>query len=235
MRFRHLAPCFFLVLSGVAFGAFARPLEALLSESDQAKLGKDIAAYFEAYTEKSGVNEAFEVVRESFDKLEKKLDGEGARFVATFPLAHPELMAEEPAKVSTPAPIPNTRALLGLRVLLVEDEEAVRRPVARYLARRGAETAEAANGRDAIAHISVVRPDVIVADLRMPVMDGVEFYQYLRRSDPTLAERVLFLSGDFTQLHELEGVVVPADRQLLKPVNLELLERRLAAIGRGAL
>jgi signal transduction histidine kinase len=167
--------------------------------------------------------------------LAPKLDGEGARFVATFPLAHPELMAPERSDGQTPAPIANTRALLGLRVLLVEDEEAVRRPVARYLARRGADTAEAANGRDAIAHIAIVRPDVIVADLRMPIMDGVEFYQYLRRTDPTLAERVLFLSGDFTQLHELEGVVVPADRQLLKPVNLELLERRLAAIGRGAL
>ena len=79
----------------------------------------------------------------------------------------------------------------------------------------------------------MLRPDVIVTDLRMPVMDGIEFYQQLRGSDPGLAERVLFLSGDFSQLHSLDGLTIPSDRQLLKPVDLELLERRLNSIGRG--
>ncbi|HET7042597.1 MAG TPA: response regulator, partial [Gemmatimonadales bacterium] len=120
-----------------------------------------------------------------------------------------------------------------VRVLLVEDEEAVRHPVARYLARRGATVDEAGHGVEGMARVAQVRPDVIVADLRMPVMDGMEFYQHLRATDPGLAERVLFLSGDFSQLHALEGLTIPSDRQLLKPVDLDLLERRIGAVARG--
>jgi DNA-binding response OmpR family regulator len=116
----------------------------------------------------------------------------------------------------------------------VEDEEAVRHPVARYLARQGATVDEAGHGVEAMARVAQVRPDVIVADLRMPVMDGMEFFRHLQASDPGLAERVLFLSGDFSQLHTLDGLTIAADRQMLKPVDLELLERRLGAIGRGA-
>lgn len=162
--------------------------------------------------------------------------GEGARFVATFPVALPEAIAAliTPVGRGTASPVPGARPLHGLRVLLVEDEESVRHPVARYLARRGAEIAEAAHGVEALARVAQTRPDVIVADLRMPVMDGVAFYRHLRAEDPALAERVLFLSGDFSQLGSLDGLTIPVDRQMLKPVDLDLLERRLSAVARGA-
>ena len=160
---------------------------------------------------------------------------EGARFVATFPVALPEASAALVAAAERPkGPLPPVaRPLQGVRVLLVEDEEAVRQPVARYLARRGATVDEAGHGVEAMARVAQVRPDVIVADLRMPVMDGMEFFRHLRGTDPGLAERVLFLSGDFSQLHALEDLTIPADRQMLKPVDLDLLERRLGAIARG--
>ena len=160
---------------------------------------------------------------------------EGARFVATFPIAMPETTAALAVASPRPQPSspPNARPLQGLRILLVEDEEAVRQPVARYLSRRGATIDEAGHGVEAMARVAQVRPDVIVADLRMPVMDGMEFFRHLQGSDPGLAERVLFLSGDFSQLHALDGLTIPADRQMLKPVDLELLERRLGAIARG--
>ncbi len=179
-----------------------------------------------------------QIVREMAGELvlAPQAAGEGARFVVTFPIAHPEAIAALNLTASrvTPPPIVGTRPLHGLRVLLVEDEEAVRRPVARYLTRRGAEVSEAAHGVEALARVEMLRPDVIVTDLRMPVMDGIEFYQHLRNSDPGLAERVLFLSGDFSQLHSLDGLTIPGDRQMLKPVDLELLERRLNTIGRGS-
>lgn len=178
-----------------------------------------------------------QIVREMAGELvlAPQAGGEGARFVVTLPIADPEAIAAlnlTAARV-TPPPIVGARPLNGLRVLLVEDEEAVRRPVARYLSHRGAEVSEAAHGVEALARVEMLRPDVIVTDLRMPVMDGIEFYRQLRGRDPRLAERVLFLSGDFSQLHSLDGLTIPGDRQLLKPVDLELLERRLNSIGRG--
>jgi CheY-like chemotaxis protein len=178
-----------------------------------------------------------QIVREMGGDLILSTQGpnEGARFVATFPVALPETSAILQATAArTPAPPPpNARPLQGIRILLVEDEEAVRQPVARYLTRRGATVAEAAHGVEAMARVAQVRPDVIVADLRMPVMDGMEFFRHLQGTDPGLAERVLFLSGDFSQLHALDGLVIPTDRQMLKPVDLDLLERRLGAIARG--
>jgi signal transduction histidine kinase len=166
--------------------------------------------------------------------LAPQTHGEGARFVATFPLALPEAIAALNSSMPRAGvPMTGVRPLHGLRVLLVEDEEAVRRPVARYLARRGAEVAEAGHGEEALARLAQARPDVIVADLRMPVMDGLEFYRALRGKDAALAERVLFLSGDFSQLDSLDGMTIPGDRQLLKPVDLELLESRVSSLGRG--
>jgi DNA-binding response OmpR family regulator len=136
-------------------------------------------------------------------------------------------------RLGASGPVTGVLPLHGLRILLVEDEEAVRRPVARYLTRRGATVAEAGHGEEALLRVREVTPDVIVADLRMPIMDGLEFYRQLRIEDPRLSERVLFLSGDFSRFETLDGLTIPSDRQLLKPVDLELLERRVSAVGRG--
>ena len=72
-------------------------------------------------------------------------------------------------------------------------------------------------------------PHVILADLRMPRMDGAEFYERLQQERPALAERVLFLSGDITHLAGRGLAEVPRDRVLVKPVELAELERRIAA------
>src|SRR3989449_6681461 len=94
------------------------------------------------------------------------------------------------------------RSLDGLRVLLVDDEEGVRRPMARFLTRRGAAVDEASDGEAALAQLGLHEPDVILADLRMPRMSGVELFARLEDERPHLAARVLFLSGDVSQLAE---------------------------------
>jgi signal transduction histidine kinase len=119
-------------------------------------------------------------------------------------------------------------SLAGVRVLIVEDEEGVRRPMARFLARRGAEVEEAADGMEGLARLSAGGvPDVIVVDLRMPRMGGIELYARLEQERPELVRRVLFLSGDVSQLAEPGNTPVPRERVLVKPVELAELERRI--------
>jgi CheY-like chemotaxis protein len=77
-----------------------------------------------------------------------------------------------------------------------------------------------------------VDPHVILADLRMPRMDGAEFYVRLQEERPALADRVMFLSGDITQLAGRGLAEVPRDRVLVKPVELAELERRIATFVR---
>ncbi|MGH7533344.1 MAG: hybrid sensor histidine kinase/response regulator [Gemmatimonadales bacterium] len=181
-----------------------------------------------------------QIVRETGGDL--VLDGSkrevGARFIASFPIAEPgtiTVAALRPNLSAPPAGTARDRPLTGLRVLVVEDEESVRRPVARFLAQRGATVEEAAHGAEGLARIHAAIPDVVVADIRMPVMDGIAFYRQLLVDHPDVARLVVFFSGDFSQLTQLEGLTVPADRQLLKPVDLHLLEERVLAIGRGQL
>ena len=183
--------------------------------------------------------------------------GFGARFVLSLPLALAQASAPDSATSPAPAPAPASAlapstppsesplgsaggaqapagSLAGLRVLIVEDEEAVRRPMARYLTRRGAEVDEAADGVEGLARLRTQPANVILADLRMPRMGGVELYAQLEEERPELAARVLFLSGDVSQLAQPGNTPVPRERVLVKPVELAELERRILAFVRGA-
>ena len=181
--------------------------------------------------------------------------GFGARFVLSLPLALAQASAPDSATSLAPAPAPALApstppsesplgsaggaqapagSLAGLRVLIVEDEEAVRRPMARYLTRRGAEVDEAADGVEGLARLRTQPANVILADLRMPRMGGVELYAQLEEERPELAARVLFLSGDVSQLAEPGNTPVPRERVLVKPVELVELERRIVAFVQGA-
>lgn len=160
--------------------------------------------------------------------------GTGARFVVALPISErPASDAADPGTLGgapdggAGGPVTAVASLAGVRVLIVDDEEAVRRPMARYLARRGAEVEEAADGVEALARLDVRPADVVLADLRMPRMSGVELYAKLEEERPALAARVLFLSGDVSQLAEPGNTPVARERVLVKPVELAEVERRI--------
>jgi signal transduction histidine kinase/CheY-like chemotaxis protein len=153
----------------------------------------------------------------------------GARFLMWLPAAPTVTPEPEPAPVApaaAPPPVPAS-GMAGIRVLLVDDEDLVRRPMARFLAKRGAVVTEASDGLQALERLVGVEPDVILADLRMPRMDGAELYARLEAERPALAQRVLFLSGDISQLAGRGLAPVPRERVLVKPVELAELEQRL--------
>ncbi len=154
-------------------------------------------------------------------RYEPSKDGPGAAFTVTLPAG------------PLPGPAPSAPAaaraasLEGLRVLLVDDEQAVRRPLGRFLTRRGALVREAADGAEALALLAAEKSDIVVADLRMPGMDGAALYRALRERDPAVAERMVFLSGDVTQLGDLDAGGIAPGRILPKPIELAELERFL--------
>ncbi|HYK81891.1 MAG TPA: ATP-binding protein [Gemmatimonadales bacterium] len=161
----------------------------------------------------------------------------GARFVLALPalppVAEPLDSPTGPAGGRTSGPVRAVASLAGLRVLIVDDEDAIRRPMARFLERRGAAVDEAGDGEQALARLAVQEPDVILADLRMPRMGGVELYARLEQGRPALAARVLFLSGDISQLAEPGNTPVARERVLVKPVELAELERRILEFARA--
>jgi DNA-binding NarL/FixJ family response regulator len=85
-----------------------------------------------------------------------------------------------------------------VRVLLIEDHVLYRRGLARAIAERRGElelVGDAADGYAGLALVADRRPDVVLLDLRLPGIDGIEILRRLRRQDPEGRTRVLMLSA----------------------------------------
>jgi two-component system cell cycle response regulator len=121
------------------------------------------------------------------------------------------------------------------RILVVDDFADARDLLSTYLASRGFETEEAVDGEDAIARALERPPDVILMDIAMPKMDGVEATERLKADPRTAHVPVIAVTG---QAREPGTVSPPCDAVLVKPVDPvrveEEIRRVLAASSSGA-
>jgi DNA-binding response OmpR family regulator len=102
---------------------------------------------------------------------------------------------------------------------IVEDDEDLREMMAHLLTLEGFEAATAANGREALDYLQTSRPEVILLDLMMPVMDGWEFRRQ-QQADPNLAPvPVIVLSA----LDQARASNVDAAAFLKKPLDFDHL------------
>jgi len=97
---------------------------------------------------------------------------------------------------------------LPKRVLIVDDDESVRLFVAGVMEAEGWESIEALNGQQAIDRAEAEKPDLIVLDVNMPVMDGFTAFRMLRESPFTETIPIIML----TAVNEEEGTAYNADR-----------------------
>ncbi len=117
------------------------------------------------------------------------------------------------------------------RVPLVEDTPFLRFAFGRLLRLNGFDVWEANDGRDALDCIADFRPQLILTDLRMPVMDGFELIRTLR-SDPRTADLpVLAFSADPTEYLERQARQAGAADYFTKPIDLASFMKRLRALG----
>jgi two-component system cell cycle response regulator DivK len=115
------------------------------------------------------------------------------------------------------------------RVLLVEDAPFLRYAFGRLLRLNGFEVLETTDGREALACVKDFQPDLVVTDLMMPVMDGVELIRRLR-ADPSTAELpILAITADASELTERRARQAGAAEFLTKPIDLPALLDRLRA------
>ena len=115
------------------------------------------------------------------------------------------------------------------RVLVVEDDAAIRRIVAHQLAKNGFEVVEAGDGSKALALARATRVDLILLDIRMPIMDGYELADRLQEDPATASIPIVVCS---VAADEAEGRIVQAKTFLLRPFGIQdLVEavRRAAA------
>jgi len=116
------------------------------------------------------------------------------------------------------------------RILLVDDEVDILEFVRYNLVREGYEVYTAQNGAEALQRAATCRPHLILLDMMMPVMDGVETCRAIRR-DPRLRDTmIVFLSALGEEEQQLAGFGVGADDYLTKPIKMKLLVSRVQAI-----
>src|SRR5258708_7508009 len=107
------------------------------------------------------------------------------------------------------------------QILVVDDDDSVRRFFTRMLSRAGYDVAEAVNGRDGLARIDVELPAVVVLDNRMPEMSGLDVLRRLRAHPRTRTSPVILVTGQGEVEERVEGLGAGADDYVMKPVHPE--------------
>jgi len=123
--------------------------------------------------------------------------------------------------------IPKAAPRSGLRVLVVDDERALADLVGSYLARDGFEVSMAYDGAQAIDQARQVDPDVMVLDLGLPLIDGVEVCRVVRTFSDCY---IVMLTARTEEIDKLIGLSVGADDYLTKPFSPRELLARIQAM-----
>lgn len=119
----------------------------------------------------------------------------------------------------------------GPTVLVVEDDDETRAVIVRELSQRGYIVDEAADGRTALRRWELRRPDVILLDLGLPDLDGLQVIQAIRREAAT---PVVILSARYEEREKVEALERGADDYLTKPFGVDELNARLRVALRRA-
>jgi signal transduction histidine kinase/CheY-like chemotaxis protein len=161
-------------------------------------------------------------------RLESEL-GKGSTFSFTVRLAQPSAAAraEVTQALRTHAPQPGRAGTrkLGLRILLAEDNVVNQKLVAELLKREGHDVAVVGNGREAVAGIETGSFDVVLMDVQMPMMDGLEATAAIRRTEQDTARHtpIVAMTAHAMKGDEQKCIEAGMDDYLTKPIEFASL------------
>ena len=117
------------------------------------------------------------------------------------------------------------------RILVVEDDETVRDVVQRYLERDGYEVTALDRGADALVAVGQLNPDLIILDIMLPDMSGIDVCRQLRRTSPV---PIIMVTALGEEADRVLGLEVGADDYVTKPFSPRELALRVASVLRRA-
>ncbi|MDP3717712.1 MAG: response regulator [Acidobacteriota bacterium] len=164
-----------------------------------------------------GLTVAYAIVNEHSGRIWLSSSGVGTSFFVELPVSGQHLNA--PAARAAQQPI-SLEAFKGLRVLVVEDEPALAVAVSEALEDAGFTVDRAGDGEEGLTRLTEASYDLIVCDLKMPRIDGMQFYRAMAAATPALARRVIFVTGDVAGTDAERFLEETACRWLSKPFRL---------------
>ena len=183
-----------------------------------------------------GLSICLGIVKEHGGTMRVEPGGAGSGRGATFTVELPTGVRSELSPLDRPghasaatAPAPSER-LERLRVLVVDDEPHILHYMQATLESWGHEVAVARDGSQALKRALMQPFDLIICDLRMPRLGGREMFQTLARMHPTVADRIIFATGDTVRGDTLQFLEELGRPFLQKPFKLDALRRVLAGV-----
>jgi two-component system, cell cycle sensor histidine kinase and response regulator CckA len=163
-----------------------------------------------------GLAVAYNIVKDHGGRIRVESEPDrGTSFIVDLPVT---ATAEAPP---APAPAPPPKeAMRGASVLVVEDEQALASAMSEALQDAGLKVDVAGDGEDALARIRKGSYDAVICDLKMPRVSGMVIYRAIAAGTPSLARRVIFVTGDVAATDAERFLAESGCRWLVKPFRI---------------
>lgn len=202
--------------NGVAYYSPSSSMFNTIPLGDVCTITQDLAGNLwcgtNAHLESMRVAPVIATVHKAEDTMEETVD-EGGSSDALYGV-HRSSQTAKPARKNYVA-----------KVLLVDDSDDFREFMRDVLT--DYQVIEAVNGKDAWQKIIEVRPDVILSDVMMPVMDGIELCRMVKSNEETASIPFVMLTARLAAEHRVEGLESGADDYITKPFNIDMLNLRI--------
>jgi CheY-like chemotaxis protein len=143
--------------------------------------------------------------------------------------ARTEIVPTQEKPVTAPAEaIPSS--WMGMRVLVVEDEPTVARLIGDVLEDEGLRVDVLLDGREALRRLDQEFYDLVICDMKMPELDGEQFYHALAQADSSLRERFFFVTGDVLAARTRDFLERNRLPHLAKPFRVEELTGKIKSV-----
>jgi DNA-binding response OmpR family regulator len=119
---------------------------------------------------------------------------------------------------------------VSIKILIVDDEPSLLRIISYALEAEGYEIVTAENGAEALIKVKANQPDLLILDVKLPEISGIEVCRQLRTDPEMVGLPIIMLSARIQIADKIAGLKVGADEYITKPVDTDELVARVAAL-----
>lgn len=159
----------------------------------------------------------------------ESMPGRGATFIVELPITTRGVQAGQDGIA-----IGEVKKASALKILVVDDEQSIREFVYRVLTAEGNQVEAVASGTEALNRLKNDPFGLILLDIKLPGMSGIEVYKHIEELDPILAEKVVFITGDIMAPDTIEFLNHKKTPCVTKPFDVQQLKMIVNGVRRAA-